>query len=258
MAYPDDLDNLFDPSSTTPLNNTPKAHSDWHTDANTAIEALEAKVGADSSAVATSLDYLLKSASSASPGHTHSKSESGLGNVDNTSDATKNSAIATLENKTLTSPTINGATITGTIAFGDNAPNIAPKARAKRSGNQTIGNDSWTKVQFDTESFDIGGDYDNATNYRFTAPVTGYYLVNTLITWGNISGEDHYTKIYKNGTGIITNAIHGVTGNAYSQVISDIVPLTAAQYVEIYVYQNSGGDETISSESYIVAHLIST
>jgi len=130
-------------------------------------------------------------------------------------------------------------------------------ARAKRSDIQTIGNASWTKVQFNTESFDVGSNYDNATNYRFTAPVTGYYLVNTLITWGNISGEDHYTKIYKNGTGIITSAIHGITGNAYIQTITDIVPLTAAQYVEVFVYQNSGGNENITAESYISVALVS-
>jgi hypothetical protein len=39
------------------------------------------------------------------------KADVGLSNVDNTSDATKNSAIATLTNKTLTSPTINGGTL---------------------------------------------------------------------------------------------------------------------------------------------------
>lgn len=38
------------------------------------------------------------------------KSDVGLSNVDNTSDATKNSAVATLTNKTLTSPVINNPT----------------------------------------------------------------------------------------------------------------------------------------------------
>lgn len=38
------------------------------------------------------------------------KSDVGLGNVDNTSDATKNSAVATLTNKTLTAPVINSPT----------------------------------------------------------------------------------------------------------------------------------------------------
>lgn len=41
----------------------------------------------------------------------------GLGNVDNTSDATKNSAAATLTNKTLTNPTVNAYT-EGVVAVG--------------------------------------------------------------------------------------------------------------------------------------------
>lgn len=47
------------------------------------------------------------------------KGDVGLGNVDNTSDATKNAAVATLTNKTLTSPTINTPTITNpTVSTG--------------------------------------------------------------------------------------------------------------------------------------------
>lgn len=46
-----------------------------------------------------------------------SASDIGLGNVDNTSDATKNSATATLTNKTLTNPTINAYT-EGVAALG--------------------------------------------------------------------------------------------------------------------------------------------
>ena len=38
---------------------------------NDAIEAIEAKLGIDSSAVVTSIEYLLKNASSVNPGHTH-------------------------------------------------------------------------------------------------------------------------------------------------------------------------------------------
>lgn len=163
----------------------------------------------------------------------------------------------TLTNKTLTAPTINGASVTGTIAYGDNAPNIAPKARAKRSGNQTIGSGSWTKVQLDTETFDVGGDFDNDTNYRFTAPVTGYYQVNTLVTWSGLAGSDFYVKIYKNGTGIITASIHGVTSNATSRAISDLVYLEATNYVELYVYQNSGGNKTITGDTYMSVHLLS-
>lgn len=46
------------------------------------------------------------------------KTDVGLPNVDNTSDATKNAAAVTLTNKTLTSPTINGGTLDGVVITG--------------------------------------------------------------------------------------------------------------------------------------------
>lgn len=46
------------------------------------------------------------------------KGDVGLGNVDNTSDATKNAAAATLTNKALTSPIISGGTIDNAVVGG--------------------------------------------------------------------------------------------------------------------------------------------
>lgn len=48
--------------------------------------------------------------------HSVTATQLGLGNVDNTSDATKNAATATLTNKTITSPSIYDPTITGSGA----------------------------------------------------------------------------------------------------------------------------------------------
>lgn len=53
--FPTGLDALTNPISTDTLNSP--SHSGQHTDANDAIEALQAKVGVNSSAVTTSLDY---------------------------------------------------------------------------------------------------------------------------------------------------------------------------------------------------------
>lgn len=58
--FPTSLDTLTNPTSTDGLNNP--SHSGQHADTNDAIEALEAKVGIDSSAVTTSLDYLVTQA----------------------------------------------------------------------------------------------------------------------------------------------------------------------------------------------------
>ena len=52
-------------------NNTHEITSTDHNDSSVQIEAIEAKVGVDNSAVTTSLDYKLKSTSSSNPGHKH-------------------------------------------------------------------------------------------------------------------------------------------------------------------------------------------
>lgn len=56
------------------------------------------------------------------------KGDVGLGNVDNTSDATKNAAVATLTNKTLTSPSIATPTITTAETFANVSTPSTPSA----------------------------------------------------------------------------------------------------------------------------------
>jgi microcystin-dependent protein len=56
--FPTTLDALTNPSSGNTLNSP--SHSTQHANSNDAIEALEAKVGVDSSAVTTSLDYKVR------------------------------------------------------------------------------------------------------------------------------------------------------------------------------------------------------
>jgi hypothetical protein len=55
FPFPASLDSLTNPTSSDSLNSP--SHSAQHANSNDAIEALQAKVGADSSAVTTSLDY---------------------------------------------------------------------------------------------------------------------------------------------------------------------------------------------------------
>lgn len=53
--FPTSLDSLTNPISSDPLNNP--SHADQHANVNDAVEALEAKVGVDSSSVTTSHTY---------------------------------------------------------------------------------------------------------------------------------------------------------------------------------------------------------
>ena len=70
------------------------------------------------------------------------KGDVGLGNVDNTSDATKNAATATLTNKTLTSPVINTPTgiVKGDVGLGnvDNTSDATKDAATATLTNKTL------------------------------------------------------------------------------------------------------------------------
>lgn len=84
------------------------------------------------------------------------KSDVGLGNVDNTSDATKNSAAATLTNKTLTSPVINSPTgiVKADVGLGnvDNTSDATKNAASVTLTNKTINASNNTITNIGTTS----------------------------------------------------------------------------------------------------------
>lgn len=74
VNFPSSLDNFTNPVSGDALNSATVPHATQHANLNDAVEALEAKVGVNSSAVTSSLDYKLNNLSA---------SQVGLGNVTN-------------------------------------------------------------------------------------------------------------------------------------------------------------------------------
>jgi hypothetical protein len=52
-----------------------------------------------------------------------------------------------------------------------------PAFEATKSSYQTVTDETVTKLQANTETFDTDGCYDNATNYRFTPTTAGKYFV---------------------------------------------------------------------------------
>lgn len=135
------------------------------------------------------------------------------------------------------------------------------KARASRGSNQSISDVTITKVALDTEQYDPGSNFDAVTNNRFVAPVTGYYVVTGQVTMQTTgSGKRVIAYIYKNGSAYAEAPTStGVSTNNGSN-ISDIIPLNATDYLELFVYQDSGGAINVkgtAAETYMAAHLIS-
>jgi hypothetical protein len=76
INFPTTLDELTNPTASDAMDAVGLEHDVQHSNLNDIVEALEAKVGVNSSAVNTTLDYLVKSASN--PGHTHTAYEPAL------------------------------------------------------------------------------------------------------------------------------------------------------------------------------------
>jgi hypothetical protein len=125
--------------------------------------------------------------------------------------------------------------------------NDQSRARAYDSAGTTINNE--TKIILDAENYDSQGEFDSATNYRFTATYTGYYQVNAVITLKRPpSGLTFACRIKKNGTTYCEaneyfEDIAGGSPDAWSVQISDVIYLAATDYIELYGddYGTSGG-----------------
>lgn len=122
------------------------------------------------------------------------------------------------------------------------------RVRAYRAtSNQTISNITETKVQFNAEAYDNQAEFDPTTNYRFTAAQDGYYAVKATIKWASTVDQKTFNvMIYKNGANVHeVSILASGTGSLTVQATTDLA-LSATNYIEIYVYQNSGGNIDIA------------
>ena len=132
----------------------------------------------------------------------------------------------------------------GTVMVSGNMPAFS----ASQSANQAIGISTYTKIQFNTKDFDTNSCYDNATNYRFTPNVAGYYQINAQVrdASGAATGS-LYCAIYKNGTNY-KQSIGPVGGNGLSTNVAVIIFCNGStDYIEVYANQSSAAGMNIGS-----------
>ncbi len=104
------------------------------------------------------------------------------------------------------------------------------------------------KVKFDVEEFDEGGNFDPATNYRFTAPVTGKYLIGVTVRI-QTAGFSFYVDLYKNGSSFkrVGNGTD-VDANDYMTVSATfILSLNSGDYLEVYFGKDTGAAGSIAT-----------
>ena len=103
--FPSSLDSLTNPTPSDDMSLV--SHSSQHANVNDAVEALQAKVGVDSSAVTTSHDYKIAQLETAPPSHSHGDLYYTESEVD--------SLLAALNGSNITTGTVADARIASTI-----------------------------------------------------------------------------------------------------------------------------------------------
>ena len=136
--------------------------------------------------------------------------------------------------------TVNMSSATQTGVGGANTPAFSVYLNA----NQSISNNTLTKVTFDTEEYDS----DNAfASNKFTVPSGegGKYLLSYIITIDgaqNSNTDSTYLKLLKNGSTTIDEPGWDFKTNPirfHSYGGSKIVTLSAGDYVEVHAYHSA-------------------
>jgi hypothetical protein len=154
--------------------------------------------------------------------------------------------------------TANGVIMANLNSSGANigfqlASTLAPTFSAYQSAAQTISNNTQTKVQCNTEEFDTNSNYDNATNYRFTPTVAGYYQVSGEVCYLINAATSTLcdVSLWKNGSRVKQGVtLCNNTGGVERPTVSALIYFNGStDYVEFYTYQNSGGSTNLNSSS---------
>ena len=118
--------------------------------------------------------------------------------------------------------------------------------RVRLSADQTVVTDTAKTIEFDTEDFDLGGNFDTTT-HRFVAPYDGVYLFGIIGRMINLASSDtQYLYILKNGTVETASQITIATTNLENKVpITLPVNMAAGDYVSFSVYHDFGSNRDL-------------
>ena len=136
------------------------------------------------------------------------------------------------------------------------ASSLAPAFSAYIGSTQTCAGDAATKIQCNTERFDTNSNYDNATNFRFTPTVAGYYLTTASFYYSSYTaGAFVNFSFYKNGSNyqevsrVTPNVSYGTIGGSCLVYLNG-----STDYIEVYWYSASGSTVLVAGNGDPLSH----
>ena len=144
--------------------------------------------------------------------------------------------------------TLASATISGQAYSYADTPQGYPfgtvTIRVERSTNQSIPNDTWTALSFDTivseEKPATTGQWSSGDPTKLICRLPGYYLINAHVRIAQNATGARGINIMKNGTALIANIFSPASGFDSHFQVNATVKLDTGDYIEATVFQNSG------------------
>lgn len=118
---------------------------------------------------------------------------------------------------------------------------------------QTMVNGSATVVNFDTSEIDTHGAVTTGANWRFTVPdgKAGLYELSANVSYNPVTNSTPtvFLSLFKNGTELKRfSRMSGLASTAQYYVDGTItVPLSASDYVDFRLFQNSGINQNLET-----------
>ena len=126
-------------------------------------------------------------------------------------------------------------------------------AKVYNSTSISLTNNTYTLLTFNSESFDTDAFHSTSTNTsRLTIPTgkAGKYRVSFNGLVGQIASTKLVPRFYKNGSGDALSVMQNSYSDDNGAYLSTIYDLVAGDYLEIYLFQNSGAQSLVGGVVY--------
>jgi hypothetical protein len=134
-----------------------------------------------------------------------------------------------------------------------------PRAIVTHNATQSIATATTTVLTFNTESSDVTGMHSTVTNpSRLTVQTgeDGFYLITGWVDFAANATGQRTIAILLNGAFLVRHTVDAAASGDTYLTIAFHYALTAAQYLELAVVQNSGGNLNVATGPLFTAQRI--
>lgn len=135
--------------------------------------------------------------------------------------------------------------------------------RVGLNANQSITEDTQTKIQLDNIDYDTDGWFDDVTNFRYTPQQLGKYAISCVTDWPGITDiESQRVLILRNGV-IIARTIDQQDASGFEvggqSLYTEAEMNGSTDFIEFFVQQNNAGgsaENLQATVTFATGHLI--